>query len=283
MAAIIVPQPLTVSYVAIGAHASINIPLADGKLEAFGGQCEFIDLVGRSALLLDRIALLFDEAGEHLCNYYYEVAQPFGQSFGYELLRSGDVNLDPAPYLREVMIDAHYDAKKIDLAFESAALVGGVKLRPFRLDGWTIESAAPKGWSVQEPSGRCHIVGNTPSSNEMESVFARLCEQLLVRAVSIAAPDQQVTSDFGRWSVRANKYPVFETVDGARAFVVAAQAEGDAEARVTSLSSLLMTTDNSPAVIGVRPETIEKLMAVGKAGSVSRPLGDFETDPLTRR
>jgi hypothetical protein len=175
MASIVNPSSLTVGYIAIGANAATSVPLS--KIDAFGGQCEFVDLVCQSALLLDRVAVPFDDAGEHPANFYYEIAEPFGKSYGYALLRSGNPALDPVPSLREVMLDAKYDADRVDVALEAAALAASARPVTFSCNDWKI-GTMPKGWYVQEPQGRVHLVSDEPCNNEMERTFARLCATL---------------------------------------------------------------------------------------------------------
>lgn len=180
MARVDTAQPLTVAYIAIGAHAASSVPLS--KVDTFGGQSEFVELVCRRALLLDRVAVPFDSSAEHQGNYYYDVAEPFGKSYGYELLRSGNEALDPRPYLREVMVSAGYDAVKVDAALEAAEAANAEREVTFACAGWSVGPIV-KGWYVQEPNGRCHIVGDDTCNNETERTFARFCAALSAHGV----------------------------------------------------------------------------------------------------
>lgn len=70
---------------------------------------------------------------------------------------------------------------------------------------------------------------------------------------------------FGLLDVR-DRYPRFESEQCARRFVHAAQREGDHSAYVTSRSSVMMTSDNTPVAVNVRPETVEKLARLSRDG-----------------
>lgn len=77
---------------------------------------------------------------------------------------------------------------------------------------------------------------------------------------------QSSRSPFGLLDIRG-KYPRFESTETATRFAELAREEGDRDARVTALSSVMMTSDNTPVVLNVRPETIEKLTLMARYGA----------------
>ena len=94
------------------------------------------------------------------------------------------------------------------------------------------------------------------------SLFVQLLE---THTQQEGAQAQRLRKPFGLLDVR-DRYPRFESEQGARLFVQAAHREGDNSAFVTTRSSVMMTSDNTPVAVNVRPETVEKLTRLSRDG-----------------
>lgn len=90
-------DPLTIAYIAIGAHQAIrespNGMLPYDVCDKYEGQMNFIEEIIAPARLLDRIADEIASKGAMNYVFLYEVAEPFGYQYAQALIRGEEVNL----------------------------------------------------------------------------------------------------------------------------------------------------------------------------------------------
>lgn len=81
------PEPLTIAYIAMGAHEAIREHpegcLPDAVADAYSGQLGFIDACIDHALMLDRA---WDSTGGGNATFAYDVAEPFGEAIATDLI-----------------------------------------------------------------------------------------------------------------------------------------------------------------------------------------------------
>jgi hypothetical protein len=148
------PDQLTLSYVAIGAHAAVR---AAGRatpahaLDQFEGELGLIGAVAEKALMLDRVADWFDARDGHTGVFSYEVAEPFGTAYANALLSEG-AEKDAAEILREVMQSAGYEPSEVEEAFVSE-LAARIDRRSARIDIPNVDAEAPQRLDVKVSPG----------------------------------------------------------------------------------------------------------------------------------